>query len=442
MPVTITRARVFAGCALVALAIGGDAAVLPSPALAQAAGRVAAAPDATPAAAQDTTRRAVSQDAPRIAVQEPPPVATPTAPRAATLRPVAQQFLATVRANFAQWDLNHDGRLTREEIELDMQNPRFTGDAAAALASLKIGATKSNHLPETRSFSTADIDAIERTLEAGQKLDANFIGYFAAGRKKLEETPRELFAQGTPRLTAIRQMFTSDCYFLSAAGAVAQTNPLALVRLITPNRDGSYTVQFAGQPPVRILRPTDTEIATYTTAKDGIWLNVLQKAYAVLRIRMEPKEPATREALDSVGFRTGSTGVVELLTGHPSRAIRLGGESEQPGSTHAGAPTITPAGAPPSARMLAQVRAALQVAFRDRRAVLASKTHHAYAITGYDAATDQVTVHNPYNHGGLETLAEGSKVPRTEDGFFTISTAQLVTYFFNVRFEQGGRAGS
>src|SRR5262249_46682173 len=228
-----------------------------------------------------------------------PAVATPTAPRAATLRPVAQQFLATVRANFAQWDLNHDGRLTREEIALDMQNPHFTGDAAAALASLKIGATKSNHLPETRSFSTADIDAIERTLEAGQKLDANFIGYFAAGRKKLEETPRELFAQGTPRLTAIRQMFTSDCYFLSAAGAVAQTNPLALVRLITPNRDGSYTVQFAGQPPVRILRPTDTEIATYTTAKDGIWLNVLQKAYAVLRIRMEPKEPATREALDS-----------------------------------------------------------------------------------------------------------------------------------------------
>ena len=36
----------------------------------------------------------------------------------------------------------------------------------------------------------------------------------------------------------------------------------------------------------------------------------------------------------------------------------------------------------------------------------------------------------------------GGKVPRTEDGFFTISTAQLVTYFFNVRFEQGGRAGS
>src|SRR5215831_15520304 len=143
MPVTITRARMFAGCALVALAIGGDAAVLPSTALAQAAGRVAAAPDATPA---------VSQDTPRMAVQEPPPVATPTAPRAATLRPVAQQFLATVRANFAQWDLNHDGRLTREEIELDMQNPRFTGDAAAALASLKIGATKSNHLPETRSF--------------------------------------------------------------------------------------------------------------------------------------------------------------------------------------------------------------------------------------------------------------------------------------------------
>src|SRR5262249_57475369 len=112
MPVTITRARMLAGCALVALAIGGDAAVLPSTALAQAAGRVAAAPDATPAAAQDTTRRAGSQDTPRMAVQEPPPVATPTAPRAATLPPVAQPVLPTVRADFAPWALTPHRRST------------------------------------------------------------------------------------------------------------------------------------------------------------------------------------------------------------------------------------------------------------------------------------------------------------------------------------------
>jgi hypothetical protein len=57
-------------------------------------------------------------------------------PRVVSLPAPAQQFLAAVRTNFAAWDLNHDGKLTREEIELDMQNARITGDAAAALAAL------------------------------------------------------------------------------------------------------------------------------------------------------------------------------------------------------------------------------------------------------------------------------------------------------------------
>jgi hypothetical protein len=91
---------------------------------------------------------------------------------------------------------------------------------------------------------------------------------------------------------------------------------------------------------------------------------------------------------------------------------------------------------------VAQVRAALRTAFHDRRAVTASMSHHAYAITAYDPAADLVTIHNPYNNGGFETLPEGNKVRRSDDGFFTISTAQLASSFYYVRVEQGGRARS
>src|SRR5579862_9402581 len=49
------------------------------------------------------------------------------------LPPAAVQFFAAVRAHFAAWDRNHDGQLTREEIEIDMQDARITGEAAAAL---------------------------------------------------------------------------------------------------------------------------------------------------------------------------------------------------------------------------------------------------------------------------------------------------------------------
>jgi hypothetical protein len=199
-------------------------------------------------------------------------------PRVVTLTAPAQQFLAAVRANFAAWDRNHDGQLTREEIELDMQNPRITGDGAAALAALKVVATHSDHLSDTRSYGLADFDAMEQKLQTGQKLDPNFVAYFSGGLKKLKEVSRQLFSEGIPRLTAIRQDWTSDCYFLSAAGALAQANPQAIVRLVASNSDGSFTVSFPGKPAMRLPAPTDTEIATYSNARDGVWLSLLEKA--------------------------------------------------------------------------------------------------------------------------------------------------------------------
>jgi hypothetical protein len=404
-----SRIRLFAGCALFALAIG--AAIIPSLAFAEPAGRL---PAPVRQAVVETTSAAPTG-----------PTATQQAPNVA-LPPVAQRFFAAVRANFAQWDLNHDGRLTREEIEIDMQDARIKGEAAAALAALKIGATKFDKLDETRDFSVADIDEMERTMREGRKLDANFIGYFNVGLRKLDETPRELFAQGQPHMTAMRQYFTSDCYFLSAVGAIAETNPTVLVKLITTEGAGTYVVRFPGQPAVRVSAPTDSEIATYTAAKDGVWLSVLQKAYANVRIRTEPKEAKTRQPLDSVGFRLGSTSVMELLTGNPSRAIRLGAESDK-GAT---------------GPMVSQLRSTLTAAFRDRRAVTASMSHHAYAITAYDPAADLVTIHNPYNSAGFETLPEGNKVRRSDDGFFTISTAQFASSFYYLRVQQGGRARS
>jgi hypothetical protein len=364
--------------------------------------------------------------APAIAIAQSVPGPQAAAPQAAALSPVAQKFLATVRANFPQWDLDHDGVLTREEIEIDMQNPRIVGEAAAALAALKIGSTKSNHLADTRTFTPADIDTVERQLAERQKLDPNFVRYFAAGLKKLEEQPRQLFVDGAPQLNAIRQDFTTDCYFLSAVGAVAHLNPRTIVRLIAPLRDGSFTVTFPGRPPIRVTPPTDTEIATYTISKDGLWLSVLEKAYAIIRIQMEPHQAKTREPLDSVGFRTGSTRVMELFTGRASRGITFPAASHQELDE----------------RLIAQTRDVIRNALRDRRAVTVSSEHHAYAVAAYDAQNDLVTVHNPYDRGGVEKWIDGPKVERTSDGFFVVPTARLVASFRYLRFEQGGRTGS
>ena len=67
MPARPTRVRLFAGCALFALALGGLSALFPTIALAQQAGRVPVAAAARRAVAADLTRIA-SQDAPRGAL--------------------------------------------------------------------------------------------------------------------------------------------------------------------------------------------------------------------------------------------------------------------------------------------------------------------------------------------------------------------------------------
>jgi hypothetical protein len=286
-----------------------------------------------------------------------------TPPRVVALSASAQQFFAAVRANFAVWDLNHDGKLTRAEIEINMQNPHFTGDAAAALSALKRAATHVNHLPDTRAYTLKDIDAMERRLLSGQKLEPNFVGYFTFGLRKLRETPRHLFSEGLPRLNAIRQIGSFDCYFLATAGALAQVNPQAIVRLITPGKDGQFTITFPSKPPLRIPAPTDAEVATYMNARDGIWLSVLEKAYAIVRIKAEPAQAFTKEPLDSVGFRSGNPDkVVELLTGHPSRKVSLPADSHHPADEH----------------LQQELRSAFRSAFREHRAVMLSNSHHSY----------------------------------------------------------------
>jgi hypothetical protein len=342
-------------------------------------------------------------------------------PRQIALPAAAQQFFAAVRESFAAWDLNRHGQLTREEIEIDLQNPRITGDAAAALAALKLAATHSNHLQDTRAYTLADIDAMEQKLQTGQKLDANFINYYTTGLKKQREVPRQLFSEGVPRLTAIRQDWTSDCYFLSTVGALAQVNPQAIVRLIAPTGDGKFTVSFPGKPPVRVPPPTDAELATYSNARDGIWLSVLEKAYAIVRIKVEPTQASTKEPLDSVGFRTGSPKVVELLTGHQSKAIYLPADSHRPADEP----------------LRSELRSRFQTAFREHLAAMLGNSHHDYTIVAYDPASDRVTIHNPYNRAGTETYPDGVKVVVSDEGFFTLTTTQLANYFNYLYFELG-----
>jgi hypothetical protein len=54
--------------------------------------------------------------------------------------------------------------------------------------------------------------------------------------------------------------------------------------------------------------------------------------------------------------------------------------------------------------------------------------------TAFGPASDLVTLHNPYWRGGFETWPDGGKRARTDEGFFTLTTAQWVNCLAYMRF--------
>jgi hypothetical protein len=88
-----------------------------------------------------------------------------------------------------------------------------------------------------------------------------------------------------------------------------------------------------------------------------------------------------------------------LVSGRASKTIGL------PANSHR----------PPDERLLQDIRSGFQSAFREHRVVVLGNSHHDYTIVAYDAASDMVTLHNPYSNGGFETWSDGGKSARTDE---------------------------
>jgi hypothetical protein len=337
-------------------------------------------------------------------------------------------FLEVVRSNFPAWDLNNDASLDRREIELAAQNPIYKGDAAAALAVLKIDADLKTQAKKELGLShLSDIDEIQMKAEHGEKLPQNFGRMFEIAVKKLETEPRQLYIESLPHLSMIHQGATQDCYFLASIGGLLETNPRAIIDMIQPQPDSTFNIVFPGQKPVNVPAPTEAELAAYTFANDGYWLNLLEKGYG--KMRHLPPEDYTAEPLDSTALHGGSClDIIHLLTGHPAVRINFQTASQISFRDPIAVP-LTVQCPPPDPALIEKTRALLKDTFAQHKIVTASKLRHAYTVTAYDIGKDRVTLHNPWGSSGWERWADGTKGPRMSNGYFSCSVPELVRYY-------------
>lgn len=341
------------------------------------------------------------------------------------------RFLAVVEAHFAAWDADHDGSLSVAEINQRVADPAVRGEAAAAIAALKRAARSQKTgqaaftLPQLTSMAGPG-----PAKSGGPDLPAMFAG----GVKRIEQAPRELFSPEGPSIQTIRQGRMGNCFSLAPLAALAHLRPNYIrEKMILPQQDGTFLVNL-GKEAWPVTKPTDAEIALCSSnVGGGLWVNVYEKAAGEARNAQKPADQRQATGLDALA-RGGSAGTqLAFITGHGMYRVSCSFAKKKalPKEDYD--------------KHMAELRAALTSATREKRLMTCGtlKTkipgitpNHAYAILGYDAATDRIRLWNP--HGDTRSV-KGEPGPANgypmEHGVFEMPLTVFVKEFAGTAYE-------
>jgi hypothetical protein len=358
---------------------------------------------------------------------------------AADTPPAPPSFNDVVKKNFDAWDKNSDGELSLEEINKAVIDPNVKGTDAAAVAALRRFARNTKAEP-----AKLTLEEIAKT--SGQKLDSTddeqakekgtLINYYHSAANRIAKVNRELFPKGKPTIDAVNQGKLGDCFCLAPLGAMCFRNPDDVVQRITKKPDGTFDVKI-GKDTFNVPAPTDAEIALSANATDdGIWVNVYEKAVGAMRLKTVPEKDRPITPLDLI-TKGGSAGtMMGALTGHEIERFTLTMfKTDKANETEREA-------------KLKELRTKLLTAFEEKKLVTTGTNrivspkppdingNHAYAVIGYDAKTDRITVWNPHGQNftpkGSPNLENGYP---TKDGKFEMPLPEFVKVFAGLAFE-------
>jgi Calpain family cysteine protease len=363
--------------------------------------------------------------------------------------PPGPRFADVVHEHFEAWDLNHNGKLEAKEIDTLMRKQSIQGDAAAALAVLKLRErrTPPSIRPKFR-VTSENVDDLDSMEDDNSAIDPSHAAkpfrtepQFRRYRKTLETMIPRLYAGDGPDFSVMKQGNIGDCFFFCMTGYLASHHPDRIRRMIEEGPDGNYVVKFLDGETFTVRAPTMTEVLVNNSSSsvtDGVWLSVLEEALGK-RLRKKSKDPNihTAEPADAIASGGSSATVITLYSGHKAKSFKLRGKQ--------------------ASFRLNELRHELSVALSHGRMVGLSMDpapnekakipglgyHHAYAIMDFDEKEDRVTIWNPWGSDFHPKGPEGHENGYArEHGIFHLPLKTMYHLFACVDVETTERATS
>lgn len=420
-----------------------------------------------PAVAQDK-KRPETPVSPKPSPTRPTPTPTPTPTAKPEGKPQGKptaaaktrSFFEVVRAFAGRWDRDHNGVISEAEIDALVIDPYVKGEHAAAVGAIKNymriwGSLMPQLTPEylaaeeKRSKPSPEDDKEPSLTEFSFGLDWNKA--YTDAMKRISVSGRELYKNDKLDITQFHQGQLGDCYFVSLLGGMVHRNPDAVRRMITPLPNGGYKVSFGDDRPVTITALTDAEIATSsTTGDEGLWVAVFEKAFGTLRRRQFPNEHKdTKVATDTIAQGGSPTTTIRVLTGKEPDEIALRDSTGEVRVVDGQRVTqVKPVATESEVTRIVREKiiAALSrnklvgVGTFPERLPPGISGQHAYAVVGYDKATDRLEVWNPHGNTHTPRGEPGLKFGYpTKAGLFWVPASDF-PHIFAVAFVEADRS--